>query len=584
MSELAKDKTKPSDQVQLASGSKKALQKQTEAKSNKASAQIPKLKGGFPLIGHIASFAMNPFFFMKRVSDELGEIAQFRLFNQTMVLLTGDEASKVFYRSSDDQLDQSAAYKLMTPIFGEGIIFDAPNALKNEQLKMLMPSLRMEAMKQHSGKIVQEVDEMIAHWGDNGEIELVEEMKQLTINTASHCLLGKEFRYELTNEFSEIYHDLEKGISPLAYNFPNLPIPSFRKRDKARVRLHKLVGEIVQKREVQKEKPSDMFQMLIDNRYSDGSKLSTNEITGMLVGAIFAGHHTSSGTAAWVLLELLKQPQHLKAVKQELDDLLGSEGEVSFESLREMPKLENVLKEVLRLHPPLIVLMRQVSEDIQFKEYMIKEGDMVWASPPVTHRMSHLFPNPEQFDPDRYTSERAEDKNLMAYQPFGGGKHKCSGNAFAMFQIKAIFAILLRKYDFELSNSAEQYVDDYKEIIVQPKSPSPVAFKLREKSCFKSQWGSIGPSSETTQVKNASSPRDCPMHQTSDHSNRFDIHVDTQLCQGHAMCMGEAPELFQVDDKGLLKVLNKNPENTLLSKAKIAAAHCPNQAITIKTK
>ncbi len=190
-----------------------------------------------------------------------------------------------------------------------------------------------------------------------------------------------------------------------------------------------------------------MFQMLIDTHYDDGSKLSSDEITGILVAAIFAGHHTSSGTAAWVLLELLKHPQILQEVREELDTLFGADGEVTFQRLREVPKLENTLKEVLRLHPPLIVLMRQVTEDMPFKDYVIRAGDMVWASPPVTHRMQHLFANPEQFDPDRYAEARAEDKNLMAYQPFGGGKHKCSGNAFAMFQIKAIFAVLLRRYD-----------------------------------------------------------------------------------------------------------------------------------------
>ncbi|MFZ5601633.1 MAG: cytochrome P450 [Pseudomonadota bacterium] len=537
----------------------------------------PRLKGGLPLLGHMLSFARNPFQFMKKVSDTVGEIAQFKIFSQRMVLLTGDEASTLFYRSSDEQLDQSAAYKLMTPIFGEGIIFDAPNERKNEQLKMLMPSLRMEAMRNHSGKIVQEVEDMMSKWGDSGEVELVEEMKQLTINTASHCLLGREFRYELTDEFASIYHDLERGVNALAYSFPNLPIPAFRARDRARIRLHKLVGDIVQKREQQSEKPTDMFQMLIDARYEDGSRLTTNEITGMLVGAIFAGHHTSSGTAAWVLLELLKHPNYLREVRTELDDLLGSDGAVSFQSLREVPKLENVLKEVLRLHPPLIVLMRQVAEPLVYKNYRINVGDMVWAAPPVTHRMSHLFPNPEVFDPDRYNDDRAEDKNLMAYQPFGGGRHKCSGNAFAMFQIKAIFSVLLRKYDFELVDPPANYVDDYGEMIVQPKSPCRIRYRRRPESSFKTRYGTAG--------QPAGAATGCPVHHQAPEVNKipsFTITIDRQLCQGHSMCMGEAPELFKVDNTGFSHILQASPDIALLEKARQAAKFCPNQAISIK--
>lgn len=332
----------------------------------------PRAKGGLPWVGHMVSFATNPFNFVMKLAEETGEIAMFKLLGQDIVLLTGDDASELFFRASDEQLDQSAAYKLMTPIFGEGLVFDAPIERKNEQLKMLMPSLRMEAMREHSFKIVQEVEDIVGDWGDTGDVEIVDFMKHLTINTASHCLLGKEFRYELSDEFSEIYHDLEMGVSPIAFHFPYLPIPKFKRRDRARVRLQKLVGEIVERRKKQKEKPSDMFQTLIDMEYKDGTKLGPNEITGLLVGAIFAGHHTSSGTAAWVLIELLKNPHLMRDVKAELDDLLGEKGDVTFQSLREMPVLESVLKEVLRLHPPLIILMRQVSQDLHFKNYTIK--------------------------------------------------------------------------------------------------------------------------------------------------------------------------------------------------------------------
>jgi sterol 14-demethylase len=544
----------------------------------------PRLKGGLPLLGHMIPFARNPYGFMKRAHDEAGDVVAFKMFNQQIVLLTGDMASHAFYRAPDEQLDQSAAYKLMTPIFGEGIVFDAPLHRKDEQLKMLMPSLQMSAMKQHSSKVVQEVEDLIANWGDSGEIELVEFMKQLTINTASHCLLGKEFRYEMSDEFAHIYHDLEKGVNPLAYHYPYLPIPAFKKRDRARARLQQLVGGIIQKRKQQTEKPSDMFQTLIDATYKDGTKLTDNEITGMLLGAIFAGHHTSSGTAAWVLLEMLKQPNILRDVRKEVEDLLGANGEVTFQSLREVPKLENVLKEVLRLHPPLIVLMRQVAQDLPVGDYVIKKGDMVWAAPPVTQRMANLFPNPEVFDPDRYSEGREEDKNLDAYQPFGGGKHKCSGNAFAMFQIKAIFCILLRRYEFELVDTLDKYVDDYTQMIVQPKAPCRVRYKRRAGA------GGVTPARSTAQTTTADTPSaaassGCPFSSDKPGDVKpkaaFSIMLDKTLCQGHAVCAGEAPELFRVDADGNTHVFSDNIKPELLEKARKAEKFCPNQAIRV---
>jgi len=536
----------------------------------------PRLSGGLPLIGHMLPFAMNPYGFMKAAREEAGDVAAFKMFNQQIVLLTGAEASHAFYRAPDEQLDQSAAYKLMTPIFGEGIIFDAPIERKNEQLRMLMPSLRIDAMRSHSTKIVQEVEDIIKDWGDIGEIEAVDFFKQLTINTASHCLLGQEFRYEVSEEFAEIYHDLEEGINPLAYHYPYLPIPAFKRRDKARTRLEKLVGGIVQKRKQQADKPDDMFQTLVDAEYKDGTKLTDSEITGMLLGAIFAGHHTSSGTSAWVLIELLKNPDLMKEVKQELDELLGNDGEVTFQSLREVPRLESVLKEVLRLHPPLIVLMRQVDEDLNVGKYTIKKGDMVWASPPVTQRIPELFANPEAFDPYRYDVGREEDKNLNAYQPFGGGKHKCSGNAFALFQIKAIFSVLLRKYEFELCEDAGNYVDDYTQMIVQPRSPCRIRYRrIKEPAEVKPKAKSSSKTGRTA----VSEKRD-----KKQAAGQFKIIVDQNLCQGHSVCVGEAPELFSVDEDGAMTVINASPDKEFISKARRAEKYCPNAAIKVEEK
>ncbi len=470
----------------------------------------------------------------------------------------------------------------MTPIFGEGLVFDAPIERKNEQLKMLMPSLRFEAMLDHSHKIVQEVDDIIAGWGERGEIELVEFMKQLTINTASHCLLGREFRYELSSEFAGIYHDLEQGVSSLAYHFPYLPIPKFKRRDKARKRLQELVGAIVRKREAQTEKPTDLFQSLIDMRYKDGNKLTENEITGLLIGAIFAGHHTSSGTAAWVLLELLKNPQLLRKTRDEMDNLLGEKGDVTFQSLREMPMLENVLKEVLRLHPPLIILMRKVSQDLHFKGCTIKAGDMIWACPPVTHRMPSLFANPQVFDPDRFSPDRKEDKNLMAYQPFGGGKHKCSGNAFAMFQIKAIFAVLLRRYEFELVDPPETYIDNYSAMIVQPKSPCRVRYRRRASR-------RVSVPAQSTAAVHQSAAAACPVHADRGQqaaaepptSKVLRVVVDRQLCQGHAMCMGEAPDTFHVHENGTLEIIKPAVASGDIERIERAVRQCPSSALRV---
>ncbi len=524
----------------------------------------PKMPGALPLLGHMLKFGKNPFLYMVNLRESLGEIGEFRMFHQKMVLMTGPEANEAFFRAPDAQLDQSQAYKIMTPIFGKGVVFDAPPHKKDQQLKMLMPVLRDKPMRGYAQVIVQEVEQMIAGWGDTGEIDLLEFMKELTIYTSSHCLLGDEFRYELNEEFAKIYHDLEKGVNPLAFVFPYLPLPVFRRRDKARARLQELVTGIIAKRALKTEKSEDAFQLLIESKYDDGSHLSAHEITGMLVGTIFAGHHTTAGTAAWTLLELARRPEALVVVLNELDELFGADGEVTFQSLREIPALENVIKEVLRLHPPLIFLIRKVMKDFHFKDYTVKAGKYVCASPRVSHRIAEVFPDPEKFDQDRYSEARQEDALPFSWIAFGGGKHKCTGNAFAMLQLKAIFSILLRRYTFELVDEKDHYQDDFTQMVVQPVSPCRVRYIKRK-------------AVKTTVVESTLTE----VQENLKTGSGFHIKIDRELCQGHATCMAEAPELFQVDEMGNLTVLQENPALDLLEKARQAEKYCPTKAIIV---
>jgi sterol 14-demethylase len=447
------------------------------------------------------------------------------------------------------------------------VVFDAPPHKKDQQLKMLMPVLRDKPMRGYAQVIVQEVEQMVADWGDSGEIDILEFMKELTIYTSSHCLLGDEFRYELNEEFAKIYHDLEKGVNPLAFVFPYLPLPVFRRRDKARVRLQELVTGIIAKRAQKTEKSEDAFQLLIESKYDDGSHLSAHEITGMLIGTIFAGHHTTAGTAAWTLLELARRPEQLNLVLKELDTHFGVDGEVTFQSLREIPALESTIKEVLRLHPPLIFLIRKVMKDFHFKGYTVKAGKYVCASPRVSHRIADVFPDPEKFDPDRYSEARQEDAKPFSWIAFGGGKHKCTGNAFAMLQLKAIFSILLRRYTFELIDDKDNYQDDFTQMVVQPVSPCRVRYKKRMEI-----KGAVSESEKKSGQEGAQSV------------SGLHIKIDRELCQGHATCMAEAPELFQVDDAGNVTVLQENPPQELLTKARQAEKYCPTKAITIELK
>lgn len=152
---------------------------------------------------------------------------------------------------------------------------------------------------------------------------------------------------------------------------------------------------------------------------------------------MFAGHHTSTGTSAWTLIEMLRHPEVYAELVAELDSLYSDGQSVSFHALRQIPLLDDLIKETLRLHPPLIILMRMALNDLEVQGYTIAKGDIVATSLAVSNRLAEDFPDPDDFVPERYAAPREEDiVHRWTYIPFGAGRHRCVGAAFATMQIR----------------------------------------------------------------------------------------------------------------------------------------------------
>ncbi|TXI46272.1 MAG: cytochrome P450 [Mycobacterium sp.] len=444
--------------------------------------EVPRVSGGREEHGHLEEFRTDPIGLMRRLRDECGDVGWFQLAGKKVILLTGAEANEFFFRSSDEDLDQAEAYPFMTPVFGEGVVFDASPERRAEMLHNT--ALRGEHMKGHAATIEREVRKMIENWGDSGEIDLLEFFAELTIYTSTSCLIGTKFRNQLDSRFANYYHLLERGTDPLCYVDPYMDIESFRIRDEARLGLVDLVQGVMDQRIANPPKDKsdrDLLDVLVSIKDPEGNaQFSANEITGMFISLMFAGHHTSSGTSSWTLIELLRHPGEYAEVQQELDDLYADGQEVSFHALRQIPKLENVLKETLRLHPPLIILMRVAQGEFEVEGYPIHKGDLVAASPAISNRIAEDFPDPDAFDPSRYDKPREEDViHRWTWIPFGAGRHRCVGAAFAQMQIKAIFSVLLREYEFEMAQPADSYHNDPSKMVVQLARPARVRYRKR---------------------------------------------------------------------------------------------------------
>lgn len=188
----------------------------------------PVWTGGLPIIGHFSDFAANPVETMKQGYKACGSVFTMSFLGNEMTFLVSAEAQVPFYRANDEELSQNEPYKFMTPIFGKGIVFDAPLHIKNQQLKFVSGALRPQALKTYVPQIIAETEEFLKGWGDSGEVDLLDAMSRLIILTASRCLLGREVREHLFEEVASLLHDIDEGLNPLAIFFPNAPLPMFR--------------------------------------------------------------------------------------------------------------------------------------------------------------------------------------------------------------------------------------------------------------------------------------------------------------------------------------------------------------------
>jgi sterol 14-demethylase len=447
--------------------------------------KIPKLRGGLPFLGHAIEFHSDPTGLLRRGRDQFGDIFSFLLAGKQVAVLTGPMANEAFFHAPDNQLSAKEAYQFTVPIFGQGIAYDASPDVMSEQLGLLFPALRDQRLQTYARFMSEESESYFDNWSETGEVDLLEAMNELTVFIASRCLIGWEFRQNLSTEFAHLYKDLEGGLNLLAFFQPNLPLPSFKRRDRARVRMAKLISQIIATRRVSGTEGEDFLQTLMTARYSDGSTLSDDAITGLLLTVIFAGQHTSAVLATWTGVLLLQHLKYLPAIMQEQNDVLPDRRNVTLEALRKLSVLERAIKEAERMRPPLVMLMRKILRDFEYRGYCAPTGGLAMVSPAVSHRLPDVFSDPERYDPDRFAPGREEDRrSSYTLIGFGGGRHRCIGMTFAYQQIKVIWSILLQR--FELKLVQPYHLPDYSTFVVGPRRPCIVQYRRKPRFAEKS--------------------------------------------------------------------------------------------------
>lgn len=460
----------------------------------------PNVRVGLPVVGNFIEFGKDQCGFILDMYRKYGPCYSMGMMGQTLTFLVGPDVSEAFFAATDDELSQPEVYGFMTAVFGRNVVYDAPPKMRKQQMANMTKGLKGDNLKSYVPKIVEETEMFFReNWKEEGTIDVLQSLSDLTILTASRCLHGEDVRKELFAEVSHLYHDLDKGITPLSFFFPNAPTANHQARDKARVKMVELFGPTIKKRRADPNASmnnTDILQIFVDMVYKrtgdpevDGKQNTDDQIVGLLIALLFAGQHTSSITSTWTTLFLGHDKPLMDRARAEVEAVVKPGEALTYEHVQQFDFIHNSVKEALRMFPPLIMLMRKAKVDIPVKakedapdgrsEWVIPKGDIVFTSPAVAGRLDKVFTNPDKFDPDRFSPARAEDQGKFKFLGFGGGMHACMGQQFGFLQVKAIVATMLRLYEIEPVEK-ELPKANYEAMVVGPIGKPMIRYKKRK--------------------------------------------------------------------------------------------------------
>jgi cytochrome P450 len=220
----------------------------------------------------------------------------------------------------------------------------------------------------------------------------------------------------------------------------------------ARRRLDRVLFTEIARRRRRGEEGEDILSLLLAATDEDGSTLTDQQVRDQVITLLFAGHDTTTSTVTFLLYELSRNPAEMAPLLEELDDVLGGARPTAAQLIGELPRLEMVMDETLRMYPPAWIGPRRAIEGYEFEGVTVPAGARVnycsWAS----HHLADVFDEPFVFRPDRFAPAHKTRLAKGAYVPFGGGSRTCIGMRFGQLEIKAIAATVLQRFALDLQS------------------------------------------------------------------------------------------------------------------------------------
>jgi cytochrome P450 len=419
---------------------------------------------GHPLFGQVSELVAGAPRFLSRLADEYGPYVRFRAFFNTFYLVTDPElVREVLVAQAANFPKDDRDVELLSRLIGHGLVTANGEAHKRQR-RLTQPAFHTRRIDTYAGTMVDYTEAMLDEWRNGQAMDAGEAMRELTMYIVSRTLFGAD-RVAMRRTAERVGAAIHTGqeIADKEFQSPLvlptwLPTAMNRRRREATTVLYETIDQLIAERRAggAVTDTGDLLSMLLLSRDESGDRMSDAEVRDQLLTLFVAGHETTSNALMWAWFLLAQHPEQEARLHAEVDAVLGDRPP-ALADLPHLPYTLRVIKEAMRLYPPAWVLnVRRAAADTTLGPYPVRRGDRLWLSPFAMHRRPAFYPDPERFDPDRWTPERERALPKYAYMPFGGGPRVCIGNGFALMEAHLIVAAVTRRFRLRLQPGVKE--------------------------------------------------------------------------------------------------------------------------------
>ncbi len=440
---------------------------------------IPGPKGNL-ILGNAGDFGRDSIGFAHEMFERYGDVVAIRFANMKAYMMRHPDHAHQVLVSEASKFHKSPVYRLVLGRFlGEGLL-TSEDSFWRRQRAMTQPAFHTKRIQGYGDVMVEYTGRLLDEYRPGQVRDINQDMMRLTLNIVSRTLFDAEMDANAgrVNEALTAVLHASNDVMNSGFIIPQwVPIPRNRRIAKAVRELDAIINQIIAERRATDEDKGDLLSMLLQTEDADGERMTDKQVRDEAVTLFLAGHETTANALTWTWYLLSQHPEIEAKLHAEIDRVL--EGRTpTLADLRQLEYTEMVLKESMRLYPPVPSFGRQATEDVLIGDVPVEKGRIIMISPSVLHSDPRWWDRPEEFRPERFAKGTEEPRHKYAYLPFGGGPRVCIGNNFAMMEGVLAMATMAQRYQMRFV--ADNPVIPNAAITLRPTHPMHMRIEARQ--------------------------------------------------------------------------------------------------------